>query len=122
MKGTINYLTFYMEECKRYDGHCNRCHLFDDCPSRSEKPLTWDKSTVLSMATAPERVKPTKAQFRDYVRIQHSGNTNMNAINVVCEESCEGLTRELCKYIMSHYDELMQEYKIEINDALLEAL
>ena len=40
--------------------------------------------------------KPTKEQFKDYVRIQMSGVTNMFAIRNVCEASTTGLTTDIC--------------------------
>ena len=54
--------------------------------------------------------KPTKEQFKDYVRIQKSGVTNMWAIKTVCDLSTTGLTTDICLYIMDHYDELKEEY------------
>lgn len=54
--------------------------------------------------------KPTKEQFKDYVRIQKSGVTNMWAIRTVCDLSTTGLTTDICLYIMDHYNELRDEY------------
>ena len=54
--------------------------------------------------------KPTKEQFKDYVRIQKSGVTNMFCINNVIGLSCTGLTTDICLYIMDHYSELKEEY------------
>ena len=54
--------------------------------------------------------KPTKEQFKDYVRIQKSGVTNMWAIRTVCDLSTTGLTTDICLYIMDHYNELREEY------------
>jgi len=54
--------------------------------------------------------KPTKEQFKDYVRIQKSGVTNMWAIRNVCDLSTTGLTSDICLYIMDHYLELEEEY------------
>lgn len=54
--------------------------------------------------------KPTKEQFKDYVRIQRQGATNMWAIRTVCDLSTTGLTTDICLYIMDHYDELREEY------------
>lgn len=59
--------------------------------------------------------KPTKEQFEDYVRIQMSGVTNMFAIRNVCELSYTNLTTDICLYIMSHYEELMEEYGVRID-------
>lgn len=56
--------------------------------------------------------KPTIEQFKDYVRIQKSGITNMFDINMVCALSHAGLTRENCFYVMDHYEELMEEYGV----------
>ena len=69
-----------------------------------------------------EMTKPTKEQFLDYIRIQYSGVTNMCAVNTVCLESIKGLTRAHCMYIMAHYNDLMQEYQINVTDDLLESL
>ena len=54
--------------------------------------------------------KPTKEQFKDYVRIQRQGATNMWAVRTVCDLSTTGLTTDICLYIMDHYDELREEY------------
>ena len=54
--------------------------------------------------------KPTKEQFKDYVRIQRRGVTNMWAIRTVCDLSTTGLTTDICLYIMDHYSELKEEY------------
>ena len=59
--------------------------------------------------------KPTKEQFKDYVRIQKSGATNMWAIRAVCDLSHTGLTTDICLYIMDHYEELMEEYGVRID-------
>ena len=56
--------------------------------------------------------KPTKEQFKDYVRIQKSGVTNMWAIRTVCDLSTTGLTTDICLYIMDHYSELKEEYGV----------
>lgn len=61
-----------------------------------------------------EKLKPTKEQFEEYVRIQYSGVTNMCAINTICRLSSEGLTRANCMYIMDHYTDLIQEYQIAV--------
>ena len=57
-----------------------------------------------------EKIKPTKEQFHDYLRIQYSGVTNMFAINIVCDLSYEGLTKPICMYIMDNYEQLLEEY------------
>lgn len=56
--------------------------------------------------------KPTKEQFKDYVRIQRQGVTNMWAIKTVCDLSRTGLTTDICLYIMDHYNELREEYGV----------
>lgn len=56
--------------------------------------------------------KPTKEQFKDYVRIQRQGVTNMFCINNVINLSHTGLTTDICLYIMDHYDELREEYDV----------
>lgn len=56
--------------------------------------------------------KPTSEQFKDYVRIQKSGRTNMFDLTMVCALSRTGLTKENCFYVMDHYDELMEEYGV----------
>lgn len=58
----------------------------------------------------PNNNKPTKEQFKDYVRIQKSGVTNMWAVRTVCDLSTTGLTTDICLYIMDHYSELKEEY------------
>lgn len=60
--------------------------------------------------------KPNKEQWRDYLVIQKSGITNMLATNVVCEYSNNGLTRDMCLYIYKHYEELMKEYDLTMDD------
>lgn len=55
-------------------------------------------------------IKPTKAQFRDYVQIQRSGETNMLNLTYVCMRSKTGLTVDTCFYIMNHYAALADEY------------
>ena len=58
-------------------------------------------------------MKPTKEQFEDYVRIQYSGVTNMFDVRMVCALSETWLTREICMYIMSNYEDLRKEYGME---------
>lgn len=60
-------------------------------------------------------MKPTQEQMEEYVRIQMSGITNMCAINTICALSFEGLTRGICRYIMEHYTDLIDEYQIDRN-------
>ena len=59
-------------------------------------------------------MKPTKEQFKDYVRIRNSGYTNMFDVRTVCELSCTGLDRNICLYIMKHFAELADEYGVAI--------
>ena len=59
-----------------------------------------------------DKDKPTKEQFKDYVRIQRQGVTNMWAIKTVCDLSRTELTTDICLYIMDHYDELREEYGV----------
>lgn len=59
-------------------------------------------------------MKPTKEQFKDYVRIRDSGVTNMFDVRTVCELSYTGLDRNICLYIMKHFAELAEEYEVEI--------
>lgn len=58
--------------------------------------------------------KPTKEQFEDYVRIRDSGVTNMFAVNIVCDLSYTGLTRDICLYIMQNFMSLAEEYGVEV--------
>lgn len=57
-------------------------------------------------------MKPTKEQFEDYLYIRDSGVTNMWAVDVVCSMSTTGLDREICIYIMKHFEELAEEYNV----------
>ena len=59
-------------------------------------------------------MKPTKEQFQDYVSIRDSGVTNMFDVRRVCELSSTGLTKEICRYIMKYFEELAEEYGVEI--------
>lgn len=58
--------------------------------------------------------KPKKSQFMDYVRIRNLGVTNMFDVKTVCEYSNTGLTKEICFYIMEHFNELAEEYKVKV--------
>ena len=60
--------------------------------------------------------KPTKEQFKDYLVVQVSGITNMLASNIVCSYSLHHLTKAHCLYIYEHYQELVDEYKISVDD------
>ena len=59
-------------------------------------------------------MKPTKEQFEDYVAIRDSGITNMWDIRTVCNCSCTGLDKDTCLYIMKNFEELAEEYDIDI--------
>ena len=59
-------------------------------------------------------MKPTKEQFSEYVAIRDSGITNMFALDIVCDLSVTGLTREICMYIMRHFADLAEEYEVQI--------
>ena len=58
--------------------------------------------------------KPTKEQFKEYVRIRDSGVTNMFNIRVVTDISITGLTKDNCFYIMDHFNELAEEYEVAV--------
>lgn len=59
-------------------------------------------------------VKPTKEQFEDYVRIRDSGITNMYDIRTIEDISFTQLTKANCLYIMHNFQELAEEYGVEI--------
>lgn len=59
-------------------------------------------------------MKPTKEQFEDYVAIRDSGITNMFDIRTVCNLSVTDLTKNTCLYIMQNFEELAEEYGVEI--------
>ena len=61
-------------------------------------------------------MKPTKEQFEDFVRIRDSGVTNMFHVTTVCALSTTGLTKDLCRYIMTgdNFVNLAKEYEVEI--------
>ena len=59
-------------------------------------------------------MKPTKEQFQEYVRIRDSGITNMYDIKFITDYSNTGLNREICVYIMKHFEELAKEYEVQI--------
>ena len=59
-------------------------------------------------------MKPTKAQFKEYIEIRNSGITNMFDIRFITDISTEGLTKDICLYIMSHFKELVDEYSTNI--------
>lgn len=58
--------------------------------------------------------KPTKEQFKEYVRIGSSGITNMWDITFIVSISNTGLTKDNCFYIMDHFDELAEEYGVAV--------
>ena len=72
-----------------------------------------------SLSESAEPVKPSKEQFEAYVTIQRSGVTNMFDVNTVRNLAIDilgvYLDKPQCLYIYKHYDELMDEYKDEIN-------
>lgn len=57
---------------------------------------------------------PTKRQFEDYVRIRNSGVTNMYDVKTVCALSTEGLTKEICFYIIHNFIELAELFEVKI--------
>lgn len=57
-----------------------------------------------------QRIKPTKDQFEDYIRIRDSGITNMFDTNMVIALSRTGLTSAHCFYIMANFGDLKEEY------------
>lgn len=59
-------------------------------------------------------MKPTKEQFEEYIAIRDSGMTNMYNVKFICDMSYTGLTRDICIYIMEHFEELAEEYEVEI--------
>ena len=61
-----------------------------------------------------DNMKPTKEQFKDYVAIRNSGVTNMWDVRAVCKLSYTGLNKDVCIYIMEHFEELANEYGIDI--------
>jgi hypothetical protein len=60
--------------------------------------------------------KPTKEQFKDYLVVQSSGITNMLDSSTVCKYSLNHLNKDNCLYIYEHYQELVDEYKISLDD------
>lgn len=54
-------------------------------------------------------MKPTKEQFEEYLAIRDSGVTNMFDVNFITTISETGLTKDICLYIMKHFDELVDE-------------
>ena len=59
-------------------------------------------------------MKPTRDQFEEYVAIRDSGVTNMFDIRYIMSISDTGLTKDICLYIMKHFEELAEEYEVEI--------
>lgn len=59
-------------------------------------------------------MKPTQKEFNAYVAVQRSGQTNMfdrEAVQALISRiSDEFLDKEKITYIMSNYNDLMQEY------------
>ena len=60
-------------------------------------------------------MKPTKEQFEEYVEIRNSGITNMYNVKFICDISYTGLTRDICIYIMQNFEELANEYEVDIS-------
>ena len=61
-----------------------------------------------------QELKPTKEQFEEYVAIRNSGVTNMFDTSYIAAISDTGLDRNVCLYIMKHFEELSEEYEVEI--------
>lgn len=59
-------------------------------------------------------MKPTKEQFEEYVKIRDSGKTNMYDIRYITGISLTGLDRSRCLYIMANFEQLAEEYGVEI--------
>lgn len=59
-------------------------------------------------------MKPTKEQFEEYVAIRDSGVVNMFDIRYITSSTTEGLTKDMCIYIMEHFVELAKEYGVAI--------
>jgi len=59
-------------------------------------------------------MKPTKEQFEEYVEIRDLGITNMYDVKVVCLMSHTGLTKDHCIYIMQNFEELANEYGVDV--------
>lgn len=59
-------------------------------------------------------MKPTKEQFEEYVAIRDSGVTNMFDVNFITAISETGLNKNICLYIMNHFEELAEEYEVTI--------
>ncbi len=55
----------------------------------------------------------TKEKFQKYVNVQHSGITNMWAIDKVVELSGNKLTEKDCVDIMKNYAKYKKEYSLE---------
>jgi hypothetical protein len=62
--------------------------------------------------TAPKQ-EITKEQFETYVKIQHSGVTNMFALTAVVALSKGKLSREDCLDIMENYGAYSEKFGIE---------
>jgi hypothetical protein len=54
-------------------------------------------------------IKITSKKFKDYVRVQNSGVTNMFNLKMVT--SLSGLTKEECLNIMENYAEYYKKFK-----------
>ena len=59
-------------------------------------------------------MKPTKKQFLEYVSIRDSGITNMWDIRFIESISETGLNKDICLYIMKHFEELATVWEVDI--------
>lgn len=55
-------------------------------------------------------LKPTKEQFEEYIKLSESGFTNLFDGRYICEVSETGLTTDMCKCIVKHFDALAKEF------------
>lgn len=62
------------------------------------------------------KVKPTKEQFKAYLVVQHAGLCNMFDTRYIIQNSRYELTKDIIFYIYDHYEELVNEYKISVDD------
>lgn len=65
-------------------------------------------------AERTDNMKPTKEQFEEYVAIRDEGITNMFDLRFITQYSDTGLNKEICIYIMKHFNELAEEYKVKV--------
>ena len=57
--------------------------------------------------------KPSKDQFQEYIRLNESGFANLFDGRYICDVSQTGLTPDMCKCIVKHFDALAKEYGVE---------